>query len=161
VVNRLNYLLRRELVVVADYQRMLRNLKDEALADRERILRLAANHQRTVTALEASVRDRGGSPAGASDWPEGSGAGAPTVAGTPVMLDDKEFVGALLRRERNGLAEYQAALPGLDGDAQELVELELIPRQRKHIAGLSDLLDHLATHPEPREALTRPRPRPL
>ena len=41
----------------------------------------------------------------------------------------------LLEIERRGLAEYEAALISLDLDARELVELELIPRQRRHSRG--------------------------
>jgi hypothetical protein len=35
-------------------------------------------------------------------------------------------------------------LTSLDEDARELVELELIPRQRRHVAGLSAMLVNLA-----------------
>ncbi len=47
---------------------------------------------------------------------------------------------ALLAVERRGLAEYEAALTSLDEDARELVELELIPRQQRHVAGLLAML---------------------
>ena len=61
-----------------------------------------------------------------------------------MMLEDREFVGALLALETRSLAEYEGALALLDEDARELVEFELIPRQRKHVAGLSAALDLLA-----------------
>jgi hypothetical protein len=60
------------------------------------------------------------------------------------MLESKEFVGALLEVERRGLAEYETSLSSLDDDARELVELELIPRQRRHVAQLSSMLVSLA-----------------
>jgi hypothetical protein len=67
-----------------------------------------------------------------------------TAEGASMMLDDKGFVGGLLAAERRGLAEYEASLTSLDEDARELVELELIPRQRRHVEALAAMLVHLA-----------------
>src|ERR1017187_3901730 len=144
VIERLNDLLRVELAAVAGYQKALRALKKKAVGDSDHILRLASEHQRTVTALQGSVQARGGAPVLAADPWEGSGAFPLRVEGASARLEDKEFVGALLEIERRGLAEYEAALTSLDLDARELVELELIPRQRRHVAGLSAMLVHLA-----------------
>ena len=144
VIDRLNSLLRGELAAVAGYQKALRTLKKKALAHTDHILRLAAEHQRTVTALHGSVQARGGAPVVTADPWEGSSAAALTAEGASMMLEDKEFVGALLELERRSLAEYEAALTVLDEDARELVELELIPRQKRHVAGLSALLVQLA-----------------
>jgi hypothetical protein len=144
VIEPLNTLLRVELAAVAGYQKALGALRKKALADGDHILRLASEHQRTVTALQGSVQARGGVPvAAASPW-EGSGVEALLGNGSLQRLDDREFVGALLEAERRGLAEYEAVLPSLDEDARELVELELIPRQRRHVEALSALLVHLA-----------------
>ena len=144
VIEQLNSLLRVELAAVAGYQTALRALKKKAVGDSDHMLRLASEHQRTVSALQGSVQARGGAPAVTADPWEGSGAAALTAKGAPVMLESKEFVGALLEVEQRGLAEYEAALASLDEDARELVELELIPRQRRHVAGLSAMLVHLA-----------------
>jgi hypothetical protein len=144
VIERLNSLLRIELAAVAGYQKALRTLKEKALAHTDHILRLAAEHQRTVTVLHGSVQARGGAPVVTADPWEGSSAAALTAEGASMMLEDKEFVSALLELERRGLAEYEAALTALDEDARELVELELIPRQQRHVAGLSAMLVHLA-----------------
>jgi bacterioferritin (cytochrome b1) len=144
VLDRLNSLLRVELAAVAGYQKALRVLKRKAVADSDQILQLAADHQRTVTALHGSVQARGGAPVVAADPWEGSIAAALTAEGASAMLESKDFVGALLEVERRGLAEYEAALSSLDDDARELVELELIPRQRRHVAQLSAMLVHLA-----------------
>src|SRR5450759_962722 len=119
VIDRLNSLLRVELAAVAGYQKALRTLKKKALAHTDHILRLAAEHQRTVTALHGSVQARGGAPVVTADPWEGSSAAALPAAAASMMLEDKEFMGALL-------------------------ELELIPRQRRHVAGLSAMLVHLA-----------------
>ena len=144
VIDRLNSLLRVELAAVAGYQKALRTLKKKALAHTDHILRLAAEHQRTVTALHGSVQARGGAPVVTADPWEGSSAAALTAEGASMMLEDKEFVGALLELERRSLAEYEVTLTSLDEEARELVELELIPRQRRHVAGLSAMLVHLA-----------------
>ena len=140
MIERLNSLLRVELAAVAGYQKALRALKKRAVGDSDHMLRLAADHQRTVTALQGSVQARGGAPALIADPWEGSGAAALTADGSQARLESKEFVGALLEVEQRGLAEYEAALTSLDEDARELVELELIPRQRRHVAALSAML---------------------
>jgi len=144
VIEQLNSYLRVELAAVAGYQKALRALKKKAVGDGDQILRLASEHQRTVTVLQGSVQARGGSPVIAADPWEGSGAAALTAEDASARLEDKEFLLALLEVERRGLAEYEAGLPSLDHDARELVELELIPRQRRHVAGLSAMLGHLA-----------------
>jgi bacterioferritin (cytochrome b1) len=149
VIEQLNSLLRVELAAVAGYQTALRAVKKKAVGDSDHMLRLAAEHQRTVTALQGSVQARGGEPLLTADPWEGSRAATLTANGAPVRLENKEFVGALLEAEQRGLAEYQAALASLDDDARELVELELIPRQRRHVASLSAMLAHLAARSAP------------
>jgi bacterioferritin (cytochrome b1) len=144
VIERLNDLLRVELAAVAGYQKALRALKKRALGDSDHMLRLASDHQRTVTALQGSVQARGGAPVLTADAWEGSVSAALISEDAQARLESKEFVGALLEVERRGLAEYEAALTSLDEDARELVEFELIPRQRRHVAGLSAMLVHLA-----------------
>jgi hypothetical protein len=144
VIERLNSLLHDELAAVAGYQKTLGELKKKAVADGDHILRLASDHQRTVAALHGSIQARGGVPvAGASPW-EGSGVVALTTDGTAHKLDDRAFVSALLAVERRGLAEYESAMTSLDEDARELVEFELIPRQQRHVAALTDILAGLA-----------------
>ena len=144
VVERLNSLLRVELAAVAGYHRVLRALKKKAVGDHDQILRFASEHQRTVAALEVSVQARGSAPVVEADPWGDSGVAALIAEGASARLEDKAFVGALLEVERRGLAEYEAALTSLDLDARELVEFELIPRQRRHVAGLSAMLIHLA-----------------
>lgn len=144
VIDRMNALLRSELAAVAGYQKTLRTLKKKASADGEHILRLAADHQRTVTALNGYLEARGGTPAvEAQPW-EGSRSAALTTDDASVRLEDKEFVGALLEVERRVLDDYQTAVASLDEDARELVELELIPRQQRHVAALSAILVQIA-----------------
>jgi hypothetical protein len=144
MIERLNDLLRVELATVAGYQKALRTLKNKAVVDTDHILRLASEHQRTVAALQGSVQARGGAPVVAAEPWEGLSAAALTAEGALARLENKEFVRALLEVEKRGLAEYESALTSLDEDARELVELELIPRQKRHVAGLSAMLVHLA-----------------
>lgn len=144
MIDRLNALLRVELAAVAGYQKALRTLKNKAVDDTDHILQLASDHQRTVAALQGSVHARGGAPVLAADPWEGSGETALTAEGAPAMPESKEFLRALLEVERRGLAAYEASLNLLDEDARELIELELIPRQKRHVAGLSAMLVHLA-----------------
>lgn len=144
MIDQLNSLLRLELAAVAGYQKALGTLKQKAATDTHHLLRLASDHQRTVTALQGSVQARGGSPVAEVNAWEGSGSAALTARGATVAWESREFIGALLDVELRGLAEYEAALASLDEDARELVRIELIPRQRLHVAGLSALLLHLA-----------------
>ena len=146
MIERLNVLLKAELAAVAGYQKALRTLKKKAADDGDHIIQLAADHQRTVTALQVSVKARGGAPPEAADPWEGSEQKALTN-GNFVRLEDKEFVTALLEVERRGLAEYETSLTSLDDEARELVEFELIPRQRRHVTRLSELLARIGAHP--------------
>lgn len=129
----LNALLRGELSAVSAYQRALRSAEGRATVDAAEILRFAAEHQRTVAALQGAVREMGGVPASeAGTW------------GAFVLLRDTATIRELLDGEEAGLKMYQAANSILDGDARDLVTLELIPRQRRHIAELTAIISRLA-----------------
>lgn len=144
VIEPLNSLLRVELAAVAGYQKALRSLKKKAVADTDHILKLAADHQRTAAALHGSVQARGGAPVtSAGPW-EGSAAAELTGDDAPVMMESAEFVRALLGVEQRGLAAYEDSISSLDEDARELVEMELIPRQKRHVASLAAMLVLLA-----------------
>jgi hypothetical protein len=143
VIDRLNSLLRGELGAVAGYQKALRAVKKKAVLDSDHLMQLASDHQRTVAVLQGSVHARGGAPVVHADAWEGAVADA-LNSDAVIVLESREFVAALLEVEERGLAEYEAALSSLDEDARELVELELIPRQRRHVARLSTMLVNLA-----------------
>jgi hypothetical protein len=89
VIDCVNSLLRVELAAVAGYQKALRTLKKKAVGDGDQILRLASDHQRTVTALQGSVQARGGAPVVTADPWEGSGAAALTAEGASVRLETR------------------------------------------------------------------------
>lgn len=126
---RLNTFLRAELAAVLAYQHALHSL-DGRLGDGIGQIRgFAAAHQRTVAALQGCIRTLGGVVAAeAGTW------------GSFGLLRDAVSVTELLAAERLGLAEYEAALPSLDGEVRDLVEHELIPRQRLHVATLGRIL---------------------
>jgi hypothetical protein len=140
VIERLNALLRGELAAVAGYQKALRILREKAATDSDEILKFASDHQRTVSVLHGSVEARGGAPVIVADAWEGWEAAALIADGSSVKMESRAFVGALLDVERRGLAGYETSLSALDVDARELVELELIPRQKRHVARLTAML---------------------
>jgi hypothetical protein len=129
----LNDLLRGELSAVHAYQSAFRSAEGRAAVDAAEILRFASEHQRTVTALQVAVRDLGGVPASeAGTW------------GAFALLRETASVRELLDGEEAGLRMYEATNGSLEGDARDLVTLELIPRQRKHIAELSTIITRLS-----------------
>lgn len=129
----LNALLQGELAAVNTYQRALRSAEGRATVDAGQILRFAAEHQRTVAALQGAVREMGAVPASeAATW------------GAFALLRDTASVRELLDGDEACLTMYEAAHLTLDGDARDLVTLELIPRQRKQIAELSAILSRLS-----------------
>ncbi len=131
---RLNAFLRAEIAAVRAYQHAVRSLNGRLGDDSVQVLGFAAGHQRTVAALQVCIRALGGvAAAEAGTW------------GSFAILRDAVSVRQLLEAEERGLAEYEAALPSLDGEAHDLVEHELVPRQRQHVATLSKLLDDLAS----------------
>ena len=129
---RLNLLLASELAAVVAYQHALRSLDGGPEGEFAEISGFASAHQRTVAALQACVRTLGGiASAEAGSW------------GGFVLLRDASSVRQLLVAEESGLAEYEAALPSLEGEVRGLVENELIPRQHLHVATLSRILSGL------------------
>jgi hypothetical protein len=129
----LNTLLRGELAAVNAYQRALKSTEGGITVDAMEIRRFAWEHQRTVAALQGAVREMGGVPASeAGTW------------GAFALLRDTASVRELLYGEEAGLKMYEAANGTLNGDAHDLVTLELIPRQRKHIAELSAIISGLS-----------------
>lgn len=133
-IGRLNALLRGELAAVNAYQEALRSAEGRYSVDAPGILRFAAEHQRTVTALQGAVRELGGVPASeAGTW------------GAFTLLRDTATIRELLDGEEAGLRRFQEANGLLAGDAHDLVDLELIPRQRKHVAELSAIIGRLSS----------------
>lgn len=126
----LNTLLQIELAAVLAYQHAVRALEGRLGEDAGQIVGLSTGHQQNVAALQGCVRALGGVPVA-----------EPGATWSPfALLRDELSVQQLLGAEENGLADYEAALPSLSGDVRDLVERELIPRQRQHVATLSRIL---------------------
>lgn len=126
----LNALLRVELAAVLAYQHALRSVGGRLGGDSGQLRDLADGHRRNVAALQVCIRSLGGVP----DLESGA------AWSSFALLRDELSVQQLLEAEECGLADYNAALPALEGDVRELVEKELIPRQQLHVATLSRLL---------------------
>jgi hypothetical protein len=62
------------------------------------------------------------------------------VQGSADFLGDRVAVRSLLEGEEHGLEEYETALEAVQPDVRRVLQHELIPRQRKHIAALSEIL---------------------
>jgi bacterioferritin (cytochrome b1) len=126
----LNALLRVELAAVLAYQQALRSMDGRLGGDSSQVHGVAAGHQQNVATLQACIRAIGGVPAADPSGPWSSFA----------YLRDELSVQQLLAAEESALVDYETALTRLDGDVRDLVELELIPRQRQHVAELSKIL---------------------
>lgn len=130
----LNALLRGELAAVHAYQRALRSAEGRATVDAAEILRFASEHQRTVAALQGAVLELGGEPASVA-----------ATSGAFALLRDTATVRELLAGEELSLQMFEDATRSLEGNGRDLVTLELIPRQRKHIAQLYAILSRLTS----------------
>ncbi|MCK6681422.1 MAG: hypothetical protein L6R30_03265 [Thermoanaerobaculia bacterium] len=130
----LNALIRVELAAIPACQQALRILDGELGEDSEKVLGLTAGHRRNVAALRACILTLGGTPET-----------EPAATWSPfALLRDRKSVQQLLRAEASVLARYEVALQSMEGDVRELIEGELIPRQRRHIGALSRILDSLS-----------------
>ena len=137
-IDELNSFLRDELAAVNAWQLALRSAESRRTVDVSEILRFAAEHQRSVAALQVVVRQMGG-------VPESQAA----AEGSFALFADTAAIHDLLDGERFGLTMYEAADGTFHGDARDLVTLELIPRQRRHVTLLSDILPRLAEEADP------------
>jgi hypothetical protein len=111
------------------------------------ILRFASEHQRAVAALGVVVRQLGGIPTSLA-----------ATAGAFALLVDAATVHELLEGEKSGLTMYEAMNGTFKGDARDLVAIELIPRQRRHVTDVSALLARLTKKKDPNAGEARPGP---
>jgi len=138
-IDRLNSLLRGELAAIETYERALRKLDGPGTELADQLVHFAAEHSRNADALKARVETLGGTcanPSGA--W----GAWSRIVQGSANVFGDGSAIKALKEGEEHGLKDYADALEDdeLDEASRRLVENEMIPRQRKHIAALDAFL---------------------
>ena len=138
-VAQLNSLLRGELSAIETYEQALRKLDGPGTDFADQLVHFAAEHSKTVDALKGRVTVMGGECATSSGvW----GAWAKVVQGSTRIFGDGSAIKALKEGEEHGLKDYQDALEDqeLDEGSRLLIESELIPRQRKHIAALDAFL---------------------
>ncbi len=126
-----NVLLRMELAAAQAYQRALRSLNGVLGSAPEKLLEQAsARHQRNAAALMSFIRALGSEPAT-----------RPATRWSPFTLfRDRFSVQHWLDAETLSLVNYEAALLVLDAETRDIVAVELIPRQRRHVGTLSKIL---------------------
>lgn len=146
-VDQLNSLLRGELSAIETYEQALRRLNGPGTELADQLVHFAAEHSRNADSLKARVEALDGKPALSSGaW----GAWAKVVQGSANIFGDGSAIKALKEGEEHGLEDYEDALEDgeLDDTSRRLVENELIPRQRKHIAALDAFLIQVKTTPK-------------
>ncbi len=135
-INTLNSLLRGELAAVATYEMALKSFDGPAAADADQLLRFASEHRRSAETLKATVSALGATPdETAGIW----GAVTRMVQGSANLLGDRAAVKSLLEGEEHGLMEYAKAVESVQPEIRGVIQHELIPRQRKHLAVLTDI----------------------
>jgi bacterioferritin (cytochrome b1) len=135
-IDTLNSLLRGELAAVATYEMALRAIDGPAASNADQLLRFASEHKRSADTLKAAVSALGGTPdETAGIW----GAVTRVVQGSADLLGDRAAVKSLLEGEEHGLEAYEKAMEAVQPDVRRVLEYELIPRQRKHIAALTEI----------------------
>lgn len=131
-VDQLNALLSGELAAVETYKLALDNLEDRSKA-RTSLEACLQSHQQRVSLLKATIAQRGGTPASPPGaWPA-------LVELTELMAGDKAALAALEEGEDHELADYRGAISGLDPNARQLVELQLLPKQIQSHHAISEL----------------------
>ena len=139
-VDALNGLLKGELAAVATYETALKGTPDEPDGDADRLLELAAAHQRSARRLRDEVIRLGGAPV------DSGGVWAAFARTRPLssnVLADRPAVRYLRECEEAGLADYEEARESLDESSRDVVDEELLPRQRRHLAALSAIAARL------------------
>lgn len=136
-IDHLNSFLRGELSAVETYRQAIRKLTShqQVLQECER------SHAVRVSALSNEIRRRGGDPSQTSGlW----GQFATAVEGTATALGEKAAIAALEQGEDHGRDDYIRDLKGLDTEARQLVETQLLPEQKRTHDAISALKKHLS-----------------
>lgn len=136
-IDTLNSLVRGELAALATYEMALRSIDGPVASDASQLRRFASEHRRSAETLKATVSALGATPdETAGIW----GAVTRMVQGSADILGDRVAVKSLLEGEEHGLAEYEKAVESVQPDIRGVIQKELIPRQKKHVAVLADIL---------------------
>jgi uncharacterized protein (TIGR02284 family) len=136
-IDQLNSFLRGELSAVETYRQAQRKLSSH----RDILQECERSHAARVSALSEEIRKRGGAPAQSSGlW----GQFATAVEGTATALGEKAAISALEEGEDHGRDDYIRDLKDLDLDARQLVEMRLLPEQRRTHDVISSLKKRLS-----------------
>jgi bacterioferritin (cytochrome b1) len=135
-IETLNSLLRGELAAIATYEMAVRAIDGAAASDARQLLQLASEHKRSAETLKATISALGAAPDEAAGvW----GTVTRLVQGSADLFGDRAAVKSLLEGEELGLGEYEKAIEAVQPEIRRVIQQELVPRQRKHIAALSEI----------------------
>lgn len=131
-----NGLLRGELSAVETYAQAIEKYSNSTVAHELR--RIRSEHSLSANVLSANVRDMGGEPEKDSGaW----GLFATAVQAAANLFGTESAIESLVRGEKAGLKNYQAALQ--DGDVlvecKEIIREKLMPPVLNHIGDLEKL----------------------
>jgi len=134
----LNSLLRGELAATETYQQALGKVGDEPGASQLRDIH--KDHREFANTLRQEVHKHGGKP----DQDSGAwGTWAKMIEGAAKLLGDTAALKALKEGEEHGAKQYEEALAGKDlpADCRTLVQSQLLPQTRSHVATLDRVME--------------------
>jgi hypothetical protein len=139
-VDQLNTFLRAELAAVETYKLALDNLEHPSKA-RTQLESCLQSHQQRVSLLRAAIAQQHGVPVdhGPPAW-EGL---VRVVEGLADDIGDKATVAALEQGEEHGLEDYRVDLTRLAASSQQLVQMQLLPKQVQSHHAISELKKQL------------------
>jgi len=133
-VEALNSLLRGEISAVETYRQALEKLNHAT--SRRAIEDCLHSHESRVNLLTQQVGQLGGQPSqGSGAW----GSFAKLVEGGAKAFGEKAAIAALEEGEDHGLKQYRSELSKLNGQARQLVEMQLLPAQERTHRSMSQL----------------------
>jgi uncharacterized protein (TIGR02284 family) len=136
-IDTLNSLLRGELAATETYQQAMAKIKTEPAASSLRSIR--DEHRDGANQLRQYVHHFGGQPDQDSGvW----GAFAKLVEGSAKLFGEAAALKALKEGEEHGINAYEDALKdeGLPAECKWLINSQLLPQARAHIAALDRLM---------------------
>lgn len=137
-ISQLNSLLRGEISATETYRIALDKVADSDSKANVGLLRsIQEEHGRACQSIRDRIRELGGE---ASDSSGAWGVWAKTVTSLGSLFGDSTAIKALKEGEEHGLKDFQEALDDVDVSSADLVRLQLIPAQQRHINALDGML---------------------
>ena len=135
-VNHLNSLLKGEISATETYRMAIDKAAGKETPEHTDLLqKFQEEHAASASHLRQCIADLGGE---ASDT---SGAWAKTVQGTMNIFGAVSALKAIREGEEHGLNDYEAAAAEVDTRSRQLIEEQLIPTIKNHLAALDRLID--------------------